>query len=138
MDSTTITVISGIATVVGVIFALVFPLIRSSFRRTKRFFAACERFIRDWVGEPSEPGRDAVPGVMERLNKLDGELSRNGGKSTKDVAVQTKEAVDRLAAAFDSSVKSSAQQLTEFDTKITERLEDFNNRLSKFEDRNVS
>lgn len=44
-----------------------------------------DRFQRDWSGEPEEPGRDAVPGVMERLNKLDGELSQNGGKSTKDV-----------------------------------------------------
>lgn len=43
-----------------------------------------ERFKRDWEGEPEEPGRDRVPGVMERLNKLDGELSQNGGKSTKD------------------------------------------------------
>lgn len=44
-----------------------------------------DKFQRDWSGEPEEPGRDAVPGVMERLNKLDGELSQNGGKSTKDV-----------------------------------------------------
>ncbi len=41
--------------------------------------------MRDWNGTDAEPGRDAVPGVMERLNRLDGELSRNGGKSVKDV-----------------------------------------------------
>jgi hypothetical protein len=40
--------------------------------------------MRDWNGTPQEPGRDAIPGVMERLNRLDGELSRNGGKSVKD------------------------------------------------------
>jgi hypothetical protein len=44
-----------------------------------------EVFMRDWTGTEAEPGRDAVPGVMERLNRLDGELSRNGGKSVKDV-----------------------------------------------------
>jgi hypothetical protein len=43
-----------------------------------------EAFMRDWNGTVAEPGRDAVPGVMERLNRLDGELSRNGGKSVKD------------------------------------------------------
>ena len=45
----------------------------------------------DLEGEAGEPGRDGTPGVMERLNKLDGELSNNGGKSTKDV-------VDKLLA----------------------------------------
>jgi len=44
-----------------------------------------EDFKRDWSGEEESPGRDRVPGVMERLNRLDGELSSNGGKSTKDV-----------------------------------------------------
>ena len=44
-----------------------------------------ESFKRDWEGERVGPGRDATPGVMQRLNKLDGELSNNGGKSTKDV-----------------------------------------------------
>jgi hypothetical protein len=43
-----------------------------------------DSFMRDWEGTAAEPGRDAVPGVMERLNRLDGELSRNGGKSVKD------------------------------------------------------
>lgn len=44
-----------------------------------------EDFKRDWSGEEESPGRDRTPGVMERLNRLDGELSSNGGKSTKDV-----------------------------------------------------
>jgi len=48
-----------------------------------------EKFRRDWEGEPGGPGRDAVPGVMERLNRLDGELSHNGGSSMKD-------AIDRI------------------------------------------
>jgi hypothetical protein len=44
-----------------------------------------EDFKRDWSGEEEAPGRDRTLGVMERLNRLDGELSSNGGKSTKDV-----------------------------------------------------
>jgi len=44
-----------------------------------------EDFKRDWSGEEESPGRDRTPGVMERLNRLDGELSSNGGKSTKDI-----------------------------------------------------
>jgi hypothetical protein len=34
--------------------------------------------------EEASPGRARVPGVMERLNRLDGELSNNGGSSVKD------------------------------------------------------
>jgi hypothetical protein len=54
----------------------------------KRINLACEtasNFSRDWNGEPASPGREASPGVMERLNRLDGELTHNGGKSIKDV-----------------------------------------------------
>jgi hypothetical protein len=49
------------------------------------FMSWFEDFKRDWSGEGESPGRDRIPGVMERLNRLDGELSSNGGKSTKDV-----------------------------------------------------
>lgn len=52
-----------------------------------------ERFRRDWEGEPGGPGRDSVPGVMERLNRLDGELSNNGGTSVKD-------AIERIEKAL--------------------------------------
>ena len=30
--------------------------------------------MRDWEGEEAEPGRDRVPGVMERLNSIETEL----------------------------------------------------------------
>ena len=53
-------------------------------KKAKRWADWMERFMRDWEGEGEEPGRDRVPGVMERLNKLDGELSNNGGSTTKD------------------------------------------------------
>jgi hypothetical protein len=46
--------------------------------------------MRDWEGEEEAPGRDRVPGVMERLNNMDGELSQNGGFTT------VKDRVDRL------------------------------------------
>ena len=49
------------------------------------FMSWFEDFKRDWSGEEESPGRDRTAGVMERLNRLDGELSSNGGKSTKDI-----------------------------------------------------
>lgn len=59
-------------------------LLSPFYKKLKRWSAWMERFMRDWEGEEAEPGRDRVPGVMERLNKLDGELSNNGGSTTKD------------------------------------------------------
>jgi hypothetical protein len=45
-------------------------------------------FMRDWAGEPARDGRDPIPGVMERLNNIDGELKRNGGRSIKDTVTR--------------------------------------------------
>jgi|694.fasta_scaffold11760_29 hypothetical protein len=70
--------IASVATALGVIF-------RPGYKKAKEFGDWFDHFRRDWMGEEGSPGRDRVPGVMERLNKLDGELSQNGGKSTKDV-----------------------------------------------------
>ncbi len=70
--------IASVATALGVIF-------RPGYKKAKEFGDWFDHFRRDWMGEEESPGRDRVPGVMERLNKLDGELSQNGGKSTKDV-----------------------------------------------------
>ena len=79
-----------------------------------------DSFMRDWSGEEEEPGRDRVPGVMERLNSLDGELKRNGGSSTKDVVVQLNEKFDVLATAV---------------LNVNERLESIENYLQpQFDD----
>lgn len=65
-------------------------------KKLNALFKTWSRFIRDWEGEEASEGRDPVPGVMERLNKLDGELTHNGGKSVKDVVVRTEKRQDRL------------------------------------------
>ena len=64
-----------------------------SVKRIRSMMEWLERFRRDWEGEPGGPGRDSVPGVMERLNRLDGELSNNGGTSVKD-------AIERIEKAL--------------------------------------
>jgi hypothetical protein len=76
-------VASGIVSlfIIGVsVWAAIRPLIKAIYKINHQL----DSFMRDWDGTPAEPGRDAVPGVMQRLNRLDGELSRNGGKSVKD------------------------------------------------------
>jgi hypothetical protein len=74
---TTIGVVAGALISLGI-------LLNPLRKKIKRWAEWMERFMRDWEGEEAEPGRDRVPGVMERLNKLDGELSNNGGSTTKD------------------------------------------------------
>lgn len=75
--------------------------------RIKKWVTTWESFMEDWKGEEARPGRDRVPGVMERLNNIDGELKRNGGSSIKDsvdriekdvhtLSINTKEIKKRL------------------------------------------
>ena len=69
-------------------------------KKVKRWASWMEMFMRDWEGEEDSPGRDRVPGVMERLNKLDGELSNNGGNTTKDKVDQLYKNQGILMEAF--------------------------------------
>jgi len=80
---TTIGIVAGALISIGVLLS---PL----YKKLKRWASWMERFMRDWEGDPAEPGRASVPGVMERLNNMDGELSQNGGFTT------VKDRVDRL------------------------------------------
>ena len=81
--------ISVIAVIVGAVWAMLRP-IRAQLHRWEDFWD-------DWAGTPAEPGRSAVPGVMERLQSIDGELTRNGGNSLKDQVVETGRKLDELA-----------------------------------------
>ena len=55
----------------------------------------------DWAGEPARPGRDATPGVMERLNNIDGALKNNGGTSVKDAVDRIEKRLEEGDAKFD-------------------------------------
>ena len=80
-------ILSVIGAFVGTLTATLM-LLTPMFRSMKSLNKKLDTFFRDWEGTPAEPGRDAVPGVMERLNKLDGELSKNSGKSVKDAVAR--------------------------------------------------
>lgn len=84
-----------------------FKIIAPFGSRIKQWIQTWESFMQDWSGEEARPGRDRIPGVMERLNDIDGELKRNGGSSIKDsvdriekdvrtLSVNTKEIKERL------------------------------------------
>lgn len=88
MTPADVTWLTGFATTLTIVLGAWFTVvkfIKPAIVRLKNLMDTTEQFIRDWHGEPASSGRDAVPGVMERLNNIDGELKRNGGKSVKDV-----------------------------------------------------
>lgn len=84
---------AGILTLSGVVRYVLYPM----WREIKDALHWWRKFQRDWDGEPEEPGRSAVPGVMQRLNTIDGQLHRNGGESLKDKVVETWEMAKGLS-----------------------------------------
>ena len=81
--------ISVISVIVGAVWAMLRP-IRAQLHRWEAFWD-------DWQGTPARPGHGEVPGVMQRLQSIDGELTRNGGNSLKNQVHQISRKVDELA-----------------------------------------
>lgn len=53
-------------------------------RPLRRLARQNDEFRADWYGEPARPGRAAVPGVPERLSRIEGELKADGGSTLRD------------------------------------------------------
>jgi hypothetical protein len=64
--------------------------------KLQKVMKSLDSFMLDWTGSEERPGRDAVPGVMERLNKIDGELKHNGGSTMKDAVKRIESKIDRI------------------------------------------
>lgn len=86
---------------VGVIWGLVRPLAR----KVKGMMHSLDMFILDWFGSEEAPGRDAVPGVMERLNNIDGELKHNGGSTMKDAMKRIEDKLSEIDERLDEGNK---------------------------------
>ena len=70
--------------------------LRPLWREVRDFLEWSKKFRQDWDGEASRDGRDKIPGVMERLNRIDGEFQRNGGATMKDSQFRTERALRRI------------------------------------------
>lgn len=99
---------------------MLWKLITPVVRKSRSLLNSLDRFTTDWFGEEAAPGRDRVPGVMERLNNIDGELKHNGGSTMKD-------AVKRI--------ENTQKQIIQTQDKITARLDEGNNRFESLEQR---
>jgi hypothetical protein len=96
--------VAMISTAVGTTVAIVAPL----WKQFSKFTSSWELFMRDWSGEEARPGHDKEPGVMERLNNLDGQFKKNGGGSMKD-------SLDRIERKISSIDKRLAEGDARFD-----------------------
>ena len=104
--------ISAVAVIVGAVWALLRPLKRQADR--------IEMFWSDWNGTDARPGHSAVPGVMDRLASIDGELQRNGGNSLKDQVAATVHKVDQLAAQNAAEHVDLGSQIEQIKTEARE------------------
>jgi hypothetical protein len=86
------------ATTVIVFVTLLF---RKPLRSLLDFIRWMGKFREDWDGVTGDAGHVTIPGVMQRMNSIDGEVNRNGGNSMKDVVVSTSEAVTKLAVVVE-------------------------------------
>ena len=110
-----VTIASSVLVILTACFA-VSRIVSPVIKRIREVVQSLDKFIEDWQGTPARAGRSSVPGVMDRLNNIDGQLTHNGGSSIKD-------AVDRI----DSGIIKINTRLEEGDKKfdeIEDRLED--------------
>lgn len=112
MWATTIIAVGG---AVGVIWKLTRPI----FRKTKGLLESLDRFVKDWEGEEAANGRDAVPGVMERLNRIDGELKHNGGSSMKDSLRR----IEKKISTIDERLEVGNQRFTDIEAQLKDLQE---------------
>ena len=99
-----------LAAAIGVLWKLFSPLVK----KTKHLLDSLSRFTVDWFGEEAAPGRDAVPGVMERLNNIDGELKHNGGSTMKDAIKR----IENKLKAIDARLDEGNQRFDNLENKV--------------------
>lgn len=120
-----IQVAAALGTVLGT-WLLIGKVIIPAAKRIGFWFNSWEQFMVDWAGEPARPGRDRVPGVMERLNDIDGELKNNGGSSVKDavdrIEIHVNEIYDKTNQ-IDKRLEEGDKKFSEIDKRL-KRLED--------------
>ena len=69
----------------------------------RRAQQSLEYFMDEWNGVPARPGHDSVPGIPERIQRIEREVQRNGGASLKDRVFEIDRKVDTLATQIEET-----------------------------------
>lgn len=94
---------------------MLWKTLRPIVKRIQEVLDNLDSFTRDWAGEPASPGRDAIPGVMERLNDIDGELKHNGGSTMKDAIKRIETKLERIDSRIEKGDKRFLEGAQRFD-----------------------
>ena len=114
---------AGITTIITALWLILKPVIKAVHdmdARAKARDEKMEAFWSLWDGTPESPGRDAVPGVPERLQRLDGELRRNGGNSIKDQVFAIRREVDAIKDGVNKLNTTNSVEHVELQKQILE------------------
>ena len=113
---------AGMVIVVGGAAGILWKVLTPVVKKAKALLDALDHFTRDWFGEEEAPGRDAIPGVMERLNNIDGELKHNGGSTMKDAVKRMENQLSRIEKRIEKGDARFLEGAARFD-KIESELE---------------
>ncbi|MFI7282383.1 hypothetical protein ACIBOV_19205 [Micromonospora chersina] len=75
-------------------------------RPLRRLARQNEEFRQDWYGVPARPGHDAVPGVPERLRRIETELHPNGGGTLRDAVDDAESRLKEVGSRLDEHLRS--------------------------------
>jgi tetrahydromethanopterin S-methyltransferase subunit B len=98
------------ATILTILTVVVLPMVK----KLRKLDKGWDDFMRDWKGEEAEPGRDHSPGVMERLNNIDGEFKKNSGSTLKDAVARIERKLDEV----DERLKKGDERMTRIESKL--------------------
>lgn len=117
-------VYAGIVTAVVAALTVLYRLtVRPISQRMRAYLDWNDRFRADWEGAPVDPDRPwepHSPGVLERLNALDGEFHDDGNGSLKSSVRRIERAVNQMSA----QVGQALERMDERITRIEERQAD--------------
>lgn len=122
------TPLETLATIVGITggsIAILTAIFRPIIIKIKAMLDTWEDFMSDWKGADADAGHDRVPGVMERLNELDGEFKRNGGATLKDAVAR----IEAKLELVDERLDKGNEKMESIDV----RLKDGDDRMSRIE-----
>ena len=105
---------SGVVIAVGGALGVLYKVISPLVKKTRHLLDALGRFTTDWFGEEEAPGRDKVPGVMERLNNIDGELKHNGGSTMKDAVKR----IEKKLQTIDNRLLDGDKRMSSIEEKL--------------------
>lgn len=121
-----------IVTLIAALWTMLKDVIGPHARRKKEYQGKLHQMVDDWVGEPARPGFGSIPGVAERVQHLEAdvtlikhEVQFNSGTSIKDAVTRTNSIVTDLKPQVEELKHKVDVQLMR-QQEVKQHLEEFN------------